>query len=37
LYLSLLNEKENDNIQRVLQPDSVRIWWRRYYRILFFR
>ena len=25
LYLSLLKEKEDDNIQRVLQPDSVRI------------
>jgi glycosyltransferase involved in cell wall biosynthesis len=25
LYLSLLNEKEDDNIQRVLQPDSIRI------------
>jgi glycosyltransferase involved in cell wall biosynthesis len=25
LYLSLLNEKEDDNIQRVLEPDSVRI------------
>jgi len=25
LYLSLLNEKEDDNIQRILQPDSIRI------------